>query len=157
MNLYELSQDLITLRDLEETDTDEVISIIQSEIVNKGKGIIQVIKSLESYVEAIKNESDRLAKIKKVKENNLKKLREYTKLCMEQMELKKLETPIGNITIRKGVSTLKIDDESKLLDKYIEIVQTYKVNKDLIKTDLKSGQVVEGAYMTEPGTTLMIK
>ena len=157
MNLYELSQDLITLRDLEETDKDEVISIIQSEIVNKGKGIIQVIKSLESDVEAIKNESDRLAKIKKVKENNLKKLREYTKLCMEQMDLKKLETPIGNITIRKGVSTLKIDDESKLLDKYIEIVQTYKVNKDLIKTDLKSGQVVEGAYMTEPGTTLMIK
>lgn len=157
MNLYELSQDLITLRDLEETDKDEVISIIQSEIVNKGKGIIQVIKSLESDVEAIKNESDRLAKIKKVKENNLKKLREYTKLCMEQMDLKKLETPIGNITIRKGVSTLKIDDESKLLDKYIEIVQTYKVNKDLIKSDLKSGQVVEGAYMTEPGTTLMIK
>ena len=157
MNLYELSQDLITLRDLEDADKDEVISIIQSEIVNKGKGIIQVIKSLESDVEAIKNESDRLAKIKKVKENNLKKLREYTKLCMEQMELKKLETPIGNITIRKGVSTLKIDDESKLLDKYIEIVQTYKVNKDLIKTDLKSGQVVEGAYMTEPGTTLMIK
>ena len=76
---------------------------------------------------------------------------------MEQMDLKKLETPIGNITIRKGVSTLKIDDESKLLDKYIEIVQTYKVNKDLIKSDLKSGQVVEGAYMTEPGTTLMIK
>lgn len=157
MNLYELSQDLIALRDLEDADKDEVISIIQSEIVNKGKGIIQVIKSLESDVEAIKNESDRLAKIKKVKENNLKKLREYTKLCMEQMELKKLETPIGNITIRKGVSILKIDDESKLLDKYIEIVQTYKVNKDLIKSDLKSGQVVEGAYMTEPGTTLMIK
>lgn len=157
MNLYELSQDLIALRDLEDADKDEVMSIIQSEIVNKGKGIIQVIKSLESDVEAIKNESDRLAKIKKVKENNLKKLREYTKLCMEQMELKKLETPIGNITIRKGVSTLKIDDESKLLDKYIEIVQTYKVNKDLIKSDLKSGQVVEGAYMTEPGTTLMIK
>lgn len=157
MNLYELSQDLIALRDLEDADKDEVMSIIQSEIVNKGKGIIQVMKSLESDVEAIKNESDRLAKIKKVKENNLKKLREYTKLCMEQMELKKLETPIGNITIRKGVSTLKIDDESKLLDKYIEIVQTYKVNKDLIKSDLKSGQVVEGAYMTEPGTTLMIK
>ena len=157
MNLYELSQDLIALRNLEDADKGEVISIIQSEIVNKGKGIIQVIKSLESDVEAIKNESDRLAKIKKVKENNLKKLREYTKLCMEQMELKKLETPIGNITIRKGVSTLKIDDESKLLDKYIEIVQTYKVNKDLIKSDLKSGQVVEGAYMTEPGTTLMIK
>ena len=157
MNLYELSQDLIALRNLEDADKDEVMSIIQSEIVNKGKGIIQVIKSLESDVEAIKNESDRLAKIKKVKENNLKKLREYTKLCMEQMELKKLETPIGNITIRKGVSTLKIDDESKLLDKYIEIVQTYKVNKDLIKSDLKSGQVVEGAYMTEPGTTLMIK
>ncbi len=157
MSLYELSQDLVILRDLEDVEASEIIEIVQNEISNKGKGIIQVIRSSESDVDAIKAEIDRLTKIKRVKENNIKRLREYTKSCMEQMELKKLETPIGNITVRKGASTLKINDESKLPDKYIEVIQTYKVNKDLLKSDLKSGLAVEGAYMTEPGTTLMIK
>ena len=157
MSLYELSQDLVALRDLEDIEASEIVAIIQSEIVNKGKGVIQVIRSLDSDVDAIKAEIDRLNKIKRIKENNIKRLREYTKSCMERMEIKKLETPIGNITIRKGTSTLKINDESKLPDKYIEVIQTYKVNKDLLKSDIKSGLDIEGAYMTEPGTTLMIK
>ncbi|WP_319025174.1 siphovirus Gp157 family protein [Paraclostridium bifermentans] len=100
---------------------------------------------------------DRLNKIKRVKENNVKRLRDYTKVCMEQMEVKKIETPVGNLTLRKGVSTLKIDDESKLPSKYIEVVQTYKVNKDLVKSDLKSGIEIEGVYMSESGMSLMIK
>ncbi len=157
MNLYELSADLVVLRDLEEVEASEIIAIVQNEIANKGKGIIQVVRSIEADVDAVKNEIDRLTKIKRAKEKHIKKLREYTKSCMEQMNMKKLETPVGNITVRKGTSTLKIDDETKLPDKYLEIVQTYKVDKDLLKADLKAGIEIDGAYMTEPGTTLMIK
>ena len=157
MNLYELSADLVVLRDLEEVEASEIIAIVQNEIANKGKGIIQVVRSIEADVDAVKNEIDRLTKIKRAKEKHIKKLREYTKSCMEQMNMKKLETPVGNITFRKGTSTLKIDDETKLPDKYLEIVQTYKVDKDLLKADLKAGIEIDGAYMTEPGTTLMIK
>ena len=157
MNLYELSADLVVLRDLEEVEASEIIAIVQNEIANKGKGIIQVVRSIEADVDAVKNEIDRLTKIKRAKEKHIKKLREYTKSCMEQMNMKKLETPVGNITVRKGTSTLKIDDETKLPDKYLEIVQTYKVDKDLLKAELKAGIEIDGAYMTEPGTTLMIK
>lgn len=157
MNLYELSADLVALRDLEEVEASEIIAIVQNEIANKGKGIIQVVRSIEADVDAVKNEIDRLTKIKRAKENHIKRLREYTKSCMEQMNMKKLETPVGNITVRKGTSTLKIDDETKLPSKYLEIVQTYKVDKDLLKVDLKAGIEIDGAYMTEPGTTLMIK
>ncbi|QEZ67460.1 hypothetical protein D4A35_00380 [Paraclostridium bifermentans] len=158
MNLYELSNDLVDLRDLDEIEeVQQIKEIIAGEVANKGKGIIQVVRSLESDVDAIKAEIDRLNKIKRVKENNIKRLRDYTKVCMEQMEVKKIETPLGNLTLRKGVSTLKIDDESKLPSKYIEVVQTYKVNKDLVKSDLKSGIAIEGAYMREAGISLMIK
>ena len=157
MNLYELSADLVVLRDLEEVEASEIIAIVQNEIANKGKGIIQVVRSIEADVDAVKNEIDRLTKIKRAKEKHIKKLREYTKSCMEQMNMKKIETPVGNITVRKGTSTLRINDETKLPDKYLEIVQTYKVNKDLLKADLKAGIEIDGAYMTEPGTALMIK
>lgn len=157
MNLYELSADLVVLRDLEEVEASEIIAIVQNEIANKGKGIIQVVRSIEADVDAVKNEIDRLTKIKRAKENHIKRLREYAKSCMEQMNMKKIETPVGNITVRKGTSTLRINDETKLPDKYLEIVQTYKVNKDLLKADLKAGIEIDGAYMTEPGTALMIK
>lgn len=157
MNLYELSADLVVLRDLEEVEASEIIAIVQNEIANKGKGIIQVVRSIEADVDAVKNEIDRLTKIKRAKENHIKRLREYIKSCMEQMNMKKIETPVGNITVRKGTSTLRINDETKLPDKYLEIVQTYKVNKDLLKADLKAGIEIDGAYMTEPGTALMIK
>lgn len=40
MNLYELSADLVVLRDLEEVEASEIIAIVQNEIANKGKGII---------------------------------------------------------------------------------------------------------------------
>lgn len=158
MSLYELSNDLVALRDLDEIEeVQQIKEIIAGEVANKGKGIVQVVRSLESDVDAIKSEIDRLHKIKRVKENNVKRLRDYTKVCMEQMEVKKIETPVGNLTLRKGVSTLKIDDESKLPSKYIEVVQTYKVNKDLVKSDLKSGIKIEGVYMSESGMSLMIK
>lgn len=158
MNLYELSADLVALREMDEIEeVQQIKEIIAGEIANKGKGIVQVVRSLESDADAIKAEIDRLNKLKKIKENNIKRLREYTKTCMEQMEVKKIETPVGNLTLRKGPSTLKIDDESKLPDKYLEIVQTYKVDKDLLKSDLKSGIEVEGAYMSESSMSLMIK
>ena len=65
MNLYELSADLVVLRDLEEAEDSEIIDIVQHEIANKGKGIIQVVRSIEADVDAVKNEIDRLTKIKK--------------------------------------------------------------------------------------------
>ena len=65
MNLYELSADLVVLRDLEEVEASEIIAIVQNEIANKGKGIIQVVRSIEADVDAVKNEIDRLTKIKK--------------------------------------------------------------------------------------------
>lgn len=158
MNLYELSADLVALREMDEIEeVQQIKEIIAGEIANKGKGIVQVVRSLESDADAIKAEIDRLNKLKKIKENNIKRLREYTKTCMEQMEVKKIETPVGNLTLRKGAATLKIDDERKLPDKYLEIVQTYKVDKDLLKSDLKSGIEVEGAYMSESSMSLMIK
>lgn len=54
MNLYELSADLVVLRDLEEVEASEIIAIVQNEIANKGKGIIQVVRSIEADVDAVK-------------------------------------------------------------------------------------------------------
>lgn len=157
-NLYELTSDLAQLKNIDEMeDAKEIIRIIESEISNKGAGLIKLDRIFDSNINSVKAEIERLTTIKRTLENKKKRVREYTLSCMENSDIKKIETALGNMTVRKGVSTLKIDNEDKLPDKYIEVIQTYKVDKDLVKKDLKSGQAIEGAYMTEPKNTLMIK
>lgn len=157
-NLYELTSDLEILKDMDEVeDTKEIVSLIEAEIINKGTGIVKLDRIFDANIKAIKNEIDRLQAKKRVVENNRKRLREYTVSCLENLGHKKIETPVGNMTIRKTAPILRIVDESKLPEKYLEVVQTYKINKDMIKEDLKSGINIDGAYMTEPSTTLMIK
>lgn len=157
-NLYELTSDLEQLKNIDEMEeAQEIIRIIQGEINTKGAGIIKVDRTIDAHIKAVTDEINRLTAMKRVLENRKRRVREYTLSCMENAEIKKIETSLGNMTVRKGVSTLKVDDESKLPDKYLEVVQTYKVDKDLLKKDIKAGQAIEGAYMTEPKNTLMIK
>lgn len=157
-NLYELTTDLEELKNIDEMeDAKEIIKIVEGEISKKGTGLIKLDRIIDSNIKEVSEEIKRLTDKKRTWENRKKQIREYTLSCMENGDIKKIETAIGNMTVRKGVSTLRIDDESKLPDKYLEIIQTYKVDKDLLKKDIKAGQVIDGAYMTEPKNTLMIK
>ncbi|CEQ10662.1 bacteriophage resistance protein [[Clostridium] sordellii] len=160
MNLYNLTADLDKLREIDEEyspDKEEIISIVEAEIERKGSGIVKLDRIFKENIQAVKNEIGRLKTKQKALENRQKNIRTYALNCLNNLGEKKIETPIGNMTVRKGASTLKIEDESKIPSKYIEVVQTYKVDKELLKSDLKDGVEIEGVYMTEPGTTLMIK
>jgi hypothetical protein len=158
VSLYDLTTDLEQLKSIEEMeDAKEIIKIIEAEMSKKGTGLIKLDRIIDSNINGVSEEIKNLNVKKKVWENRKKRIREYTLSCMENADIKKIETALGNMTVRKGVSTLKVEDENKLPDKYLEVIQTYKVDKDLLKKDIKDGQVVEGAYMTEPKNTLMIK
>ncbi len=158
VSLYDLTTDLEQLKSIEEMeDAKEIIKIIEAEMSKKGTGLIKLDRIIDVNISNVSDEIKKLTDKKRVWEKRKKKIREYILSCMENADIKKIETAIGNMTVRKGVSTLKIEDEDKLPDKYLEVIHTYKVNKDLLKKDIKDGQVVEGAYMTEPKNTLMIK
>lgn len=157
-NLYELTSDLAQLKEIDEMDDAKlIIEIIETELRQKGTGLIKLNRIIDANVNQCSDEIKELTDKRRVWEKRKKKIREYILSCMENADIKKIETAIGNMTVRKGVSTLKIEDEDKLPDKYLEVIHTYKVDKDLLKKDIKDGLVVEGAYMTEPKNTLMIK
>lgn len=157
-NLYELTSDLAQLKEIDEMDDAKlIIEIIETELRQKGTGLIKLNRIIDANVNQCSDEIKELTDKRRVWEKRKKKIREYILSCMENADIKKIETAIGNMTVRKGVSTLKIEDEDKLPDKYLEVIHTYKVDKDLLKKNIKDGLVVEGAYMTEPKNTLMIK
>jgi hypothetical protein len=158
MNLYELSSDLIALNDIESVEDLETIrEIIKQEIQNKSTGIVAVVRNLESNIAAIDTEIKRLQELKRLKQNNITRLKEYTKECMNIQGIKKLETSLGNISIRKTPASVKILDETKIPLEYLNVKQVTSIDKKTLLDDLKDGLILEGIAELSQGTSLTIK
>ena len=158
MNLYELSADLMSLNDIEDVEDVEVIrEIIEQQIQTKSTGIIAVIRNLESNIAAIDTEIKRLQELKRLKQNNITRLKEYTKECMNIQGIKKLETSLGNISIRETPASVKILDETKIPLEYLNVKQVTSIDKKTLLDDLKDGLILEGIAELSQGTSLTIK
>ena len=161
MSLYELTSDLKELQDIDFTEVDaeqlEAVKVaIKEQIVNKGTGIIAVVRNLEADTEAIKTEIKRLQDLKKSKENRIENLKKYTKECLEEADIKKVSTALGNISIRKLPGSVEVVEEDSIPKEYKKEVVTVTVDKKSILADLKEGVVVPGVTL-KTGTSLLIK
>ena len=161
MNLYELTSDLKELQDIDftEADTEQLEAVktaIKEQIANKGAGIIAVVRNLEADAEAIKVEIKRLQDLRKSKENKIENLKKYTKECLEEAEIKKVSTALGNISIRKLPGSVEVLEEDSIPAEYKKEVTTIKIDKKSILADLKEGVVVPGVTL-KTGTSLTIK
>lgn len=159
MNLYELSSDLVTLSQMEDVEeVEQIKAIVEAEIESKSAGIVTVVRNLETTVDAIENEIKRLQDLKKIKKNNIDRLKEYTKECVELRGVKKVETPLGNLSLRKLPGSVEVIDETKLMNEPIYVVEKVAktLDKKAILADLKEGLLVDGAIL-KTGTSLTIK
>ncbi|MGL5960558.1 MAG: siphovirus Gp157 family protein [Cetobacterium sp.] len=148
--LERLLEDIIDYETGEISDSDvysELEDELKEQIKQKSTGIIKFIRNTESDVEQIKTEAKRLSELAKRKEKKIDNLKKYVALCLEVMGTKKIETNLGNISIRKSIST--VIDEKVLDKKYAVVEQVYKFNKTEIKKLLETGEVIEGAKLVE--------
>ena len=121
----------------------------------KNFGIVSVIINIDSDINSIDSEIKRLQELKRVKKNTIDRLKSNIKDCMELLGTKKVETVLGNISIRKSAGSLVIEDEEKIPAIYKTVEQVVKVDKNIIKDFIKKGHEVEGCRI-EYGTTLTI-
>ncbi|EGT3823810.1 hypothetical protein DD109_15900, partial [Clostridioides difficile] len=135
--LYELTTDLLEIEEgLTETTgneaekLEEIKEIIKQEIQNKNTRIVSVILNIDSDINSIDSEIKRLQELKKVKKNTLDRLKSNIKDCMELLGTKKVETVLGNISIRKSAGSLVIEDEEKIPAIYKTVEQVVKVDKN---------------------------
>ena len=148
-SLYEITQNMKMLTsylDEEDFDSDvyeNTLDLIKTELNNKSTSLIHVIKNIESDETMLDNEIKRLKAIKDRKSKNLKDVKEYIKVCMEQMGLNKIETPIGNFSLRKSES-VDIINPVKIPAQYLNTVVEYKPDKVKIKEAIKNGIKIEG-------------
>ena len=160
-SLYELTSDLKELQEIdfmevEEEQIEEIKAIIKEQIATKGTGIISVVRNLESDTEAIKAEIKRLQDLKKSKENKIENLKKYTKECLEEADIKKVSTSLGNISLRKLPGSVEVLQENSIPDEYKKEVTTVTIDKKAILADLKEGVVIPGVTL-KTGTSLSIK
>lgn len=156
MILYELSNDFKNIDEIE--DNEEIKEIIINEIKNKTSNIIRLIRNKETKIDMIDLEIKRLQAMKKVEENKIKSIKEYTKECMQIIDVKKIETNLGNITLRKSPVSLRIMNDENIPNQFIEVIQETKIDKKAIIQHFKeTGEMFEGIdYLTE-NKSLMIK
>ena len=162
ISLYELSTDLVELIDAEDVEINEeikaeIMAEIESLIAAKSEGIVAIVKNYEATIEAIKSEEKRLYENWKVLENKVSRLKEYTKECLERTGKKKVETSLGNISIRKTPPSVKILDETKIPLDYVTVKEVTSIDKKTLLDDLKDGLVLEGIAEIKQGTSLTIK
>lgn len=160
MNFYDVTKDYIERMEYLElginAETGEIsedknqLAIWNQELTqdlkNKSANIIAVVRNQELTIEALDTEIERLKGLKKLRENQLNKFKDYIKNVMLVNQIEKIDTVLGSIKFTKSKST-EIYDESLIDKKFIEIVTTEKISKEKIKSALKAGEEVQGARL----------
>ena len=154
MSLYSITGDLLTVIeggmvvDMENGvilfDADN-LEELEGEYLDKLEACGLYCKNEQADIDAIKEEEKRLADRRRIKENKVKRLKEYMLQSMEVTDTKKLDTPKVYISTRKSQKVI-IDNESKIPRQFIKVTES--VNKTEIKKALKNGDV-DGAHMEE--------
>lgn len=165
LTLYGISKEMRAMEELWEMAVDEetgeikdsaLLGELQQEIETtlreKSADIVKYYKNRENLIKSIDKEIKRLQELKKIGEKKQGNFENYVKMCMEKMEIKKIETPNGNITWSAGRESVDCFDENLVPDKYkIEDVKL-NISKTLIKEAIKSGKEVPGAVLVRKST-----
>lgn len=143
LKLYNLSEIYNNLMDLEIDDEDLQIALknIKDAIEVKAESMGGILREISLDIEKIKNEEERLYKMRKSLENREKSIKSYLQSEMEKMNLRKIRTPLFSFNIQKNAPSLKIIDESKIPEDY------FKIERKLIKSDVK--EAVKNGLLTD--------
>lgn len=144
-NIYELTGQFLQLLDMledEEVDEQVIMDTLESveyEIEDKADGYAKIIKALESDVDGIQKENDRLTSRKKTYENRIKWLKQNLEMCMRATGKKKFTTDLFSFNIQKngGKRKLTIDVDVENIPEEYRIKQPDAVNGDKLREYLK--------------------
>ena len=167
MKLYEITAEY--QRFIEAVESGEIpeeaiidtLESIETMLEEKADNIACLIKNMTAEVEAIKTEEKNLAARRKVKENQIDRMKAFLSEALTRANMLKVETARNKISFRKSES-VKIEDEEafiKWASKHADEYLTYKdptINKTEIKKGLANGAEIEGAIL-ETKNNIQIK
>lgn len=147
--LYELTELYTNLMDLdlEDEQVQEALEDIDEKIEVKADNIAKLIRGLEGQKDICKAEEERIYKRRKSIENRIENLKEYLKATMIATDKRKFKTDLFSFNIQKNRASIKILDEEKVPEEYVEYDR--KVLKDKLKKAIAEGLEVDYAEMIQ--------
>lgn len=136
---------------------------IEEGFETKAENIAAFIKNCKAESDALKKEEDALKARKRVKDNQIKRMKDYLLGCMLQIGRTKIDTPMAKLSVRKNAESADIADEAAFidmcmktgLDQYLRFRQP-EIDKTAVKKALQSDVHIEGASLSR-STSLVIK
>lgn len=136
---------------------EQVFAKIQEMIVNKSAGLVKYVRILDSYSNEVTQEKRLLEKRKKQLDNRINSIKGYIRTCMQMQGVKRLETPIGNISLRKGRGSAVINDLDLIPDEYKKTEIEIKPMKTEIVKAIKDGIEIPGAEVEYEDSVIIPK
>lgn len=132
----------------------DTLSGIEEEFEVKAENIATFIKNCQAESDELKKEEEALSARRKVKDNQIKRMKDYLLESMQTIGRLKIDTPKAKLSIRNNAESAKIPDEKafiamcleKKLDKYLRF-KAPEINKTAVKKDLQSDVRIEGARL----------
>lgn len=159
MKLYEITPQLVELSNMDVSDeaVRDTLEAVQMEFNDKAVAIVKVAESLDADTSAIDAEIERLKARKQVIVNRKQQLRDYLLYNMEAARIKKIDCPLFTVTLRQGVESVEIIDQSQIPNEYVTVEVVEKPDKAAIKAAIKSGKEVAGAILKRGANSIQIK
>ena len=132
-----------------------LLNAIEEHFSEKAVDYGHVILNLDQTVEAIKNEIDRLTKLKRTAENAQKRVKSSLVGAMVQLDHPTVETPTMRLSLRHTTATEVYDLDAIPMEYKTTNVEVV-ADKTAIKKAIQSGEDVPGAHLVE-NVSLQIK
>lgn len=147
--LYELKEMYLNLMDLEleGEELGKALENIDDEIEVKAENYAGVIKNLEAEIDAYKKEIERMSKIKKSLESRASLLKSNLEQAMIELGKKKFKTNLFSFNIQRNAPGIKILDEDKIPEEFIEYEK--RIKKNDLKKAIKEGLETDAAVLVE--------
>lgn len=163
MKLYEIRNGMIDTLDIflesDQTEMDrenynDIMNYLKEELKSKSSDLIKYIRNLELENTVTKLEIERLEDLKKGKEKKIKSIKNYIKGILLDLDKKKVETELGNLSLRKTIS-VEITDITKIPKEYLVVKEEVTPSKKLIGDSLKKNILIDGAVLKEDYSVLI--
>ena len=109
MRLYDLTAELLNFEEELQENYGEITEDMQErydELLtltrDKMENYIKLIRNMEAERDAIKVEADRLSTRAKTKDNSIKSLKELLRYSMDALDMGKVNTTVGSISVRQA-------------------------------------------------------
>lgn len=163
-SLYNITNNFVTLMDKvqEGTITEEEYNKLGEELAlelqKKSGNIAGYIQDKNALIDAIDTQLKRLQEYKKAEQNKLDKFKEYVKTNMERLNIVKIETELGTLSIAKSPISVEIANEDEVPTEFKTEIVTTKIDKKKIADNFKStGEIPNGVIIHTDNTSLRVR